>query len=319
MGIPFREKRLELFPQVMLFGSFFSSPFNPNTGLGVNSSAAANPAQQSPFANVAGLGAQQPPSSPFGASSPVFPSGMAGGFPMAGNTGTGSLAQGLQQQQSGGDPLAQMGMQSMTPDTQMLFATLTTMMAGLMTMIASLLTGILNGSISGKAPAGAAPGGTMPGGLPGSTDPGAQGSGGTGKDKGKNKSGGTGDTGATGGPTDPQSVGKGGNVDQWVDQAVEILKSKGVPESKMDKAAIKKIIQRESGGNPKAVNNWDSNAKAGHPSKGILQTIDSTFNSYKVKGYDDIFNPVHNIMAAVKYMIDRYGSASAVAARSGGY
>ena len=38
------------------------------------------------------------------------------------------------------------------------------------------------------------------------------------------------------------------------------------------------IIQHESGGNPNAINNWDSNAAAGMPSKGLMQTIDPTFN-----------------------------------------
>lgn len=66
-------------------------------------------------------------------------------------------------------------------------------------------------------------------------------------------------------------------------------------------------IMQESGGNPLAINNWDSNAKAGHPSKGILQTIDSTFNTYKMPGHDDIYNPLDNALAAVRYMIARYG------------
>ena len=66
-------------------------------------------------------------------------------------------------------------------------------------------------------------------------------------------------------------------------------------------------IMQESGGNPMAQNNWDINAKRGTPSKGILQTIDPTFNAYKVPGFSDIWNPVHNIAAAVRYMRARYG------------
>lgn len=66
-------------------------------------------------------------------------------------------------------------------------------------------------------------------------------------------------------------------------------------------------VMQESGGDPRAINNWDSNAKAGTPSKGLLQTIDPTFNRYKVKGHDDIWNPVDNTAAAVRYMLARYG------------
>jgi hypothetical protein len=81
--------------------------------------------------------------------------------------------------------------------------------------------------------------------------------------------------------------------------------------------ALVSRIQQESGGNPVAVNNWDSNAKAGHPSKGILQTIDSTFNAYAVPGHDDIWNPLDNALAAVRYMLSRYGHI--VAANGKGY
>lgn len=66
-------------------------------------------------------------------------------------------------------------------------------------------------------------------------------------------------------------------------------------------------IMQESGGNPNAVNLWDSNAQAGHPSKGLLQTIDSTFSTYALPGHTDIWNPYDNALAAVRYMLARYG------------
>jgi uncharacterized protein YukE len=56
----------------------------------------------------------------------------------------------------------------------------------------------------------------------------------------------------------------------------------------------------------------NSNAAAGHPSKGLMQTIDSTFNGNKLPGHDDIWNPVDNIIAGVRYSIGRYGSLSNV-------
>lgn len=72
--------------------------------------------------------------------------------------------------------------------------------------------------------------------------------------------------------------------------------------------ALTSLAMKESGGNPRAINLWDSNAKAGHPSKGLMQTIDSTFNAYKLNGMNDIWNPIHNAVAAIRYMIGRYKS-----------
>ncbi|MEP9408576.1 hypothetical protein ABKP09_19855 [Peribacillus frigoritolerans] len=39
-----------------------------------------------------------------------------------------------------------------------------------------------------------------------------------------------------------------------------------------------------------------------------MQTIMPTFNAYKMKGLSDIMNPVHNAVAAIRYIKDRYGS-----------
>ena len=122
---------------------------------------------------------------------------------------------------------------------------------------------------------------------------------------GGSKSGGSGSVGA---PT--SSV--GGTVGQWISQAQQILAAAGIPYSKMNAADINIIIQHESSGNPNAVNNWDSNAKAGHPSEGLMQTIGPTFNAYKLPGHGNIFNPVDNIIAGVRYAISRYGSISNV-------
>lgn len=60
---------------------------------------------------------------------------------------------------------------------------------------------------------------------------------------------------------------------------------------------IERIIGNESGGNARAINLWDSNAKAGHPSKGILQYIDGTFRHYAMPGFTDIWNPLHQLIA----------------------
>lgn len=103
-----------------------------------------------------------------------------------------------------------------------------------------------------------------------------------------------------------------GNVMGWIQQAAGILSQNGIKLSPQDMQWIGVMIQHESGGNPNAINNWDINAKNGTPSKGLMQTIDPTFNSNKLPGYNDIYNPIHNIIAGVRYAIRRYGSIANV-------
>ncbi|MEV6277700.1 transglycosylase SLT domain-containing protein [Nocardia sp. NPDC051832] len=103
-----------------------------------------------------------------------------------------------------------------------------------------------------------------------------------------------------------------GEQKEWIEKAIQELRAAGYDISDSDAAIIAKIIEKESGGNPNAINLWDSNAAAGIPSKGLMQTIDPTFNAYKLPGHDDIYNPVDNIIAGSRYAIERYGSLSNV-------
>ncbi|MGK8511783.1 transglycosylase SLT domain-containing protein [Nocardia asiatica] len=127
-----------------------------------------------------------------------------------------------------------------------------------------------------------------------------------------------------GGPSSSAPTGPlpSGDVARWIAEAKQKLIAMGYAPEDIDERAIALIIQHESAGNPYAENRWDSNWVAGHPSKGLMQTIDSTFSAYKAPGHDDIWNPVDNIIAGVRYSIDRYGSLGNVpgvaAVNSGG-
>lgn len=73
------------------------------------------------------------------------------------------------------------------------------------------------------------------------------------------------------------------------------------------------LIGRESGWNPNAINLTDSNAKAGHPSQGLAQTIPGTFNRYHAPGTSySITDPVANVAAAIRYIVARYGNITRV-------
>jgi hypothetical protein len=96
------------------------------------------------------------------------------------------------------------------------------------------------------------------------------------------------------------------NLDGWIRESLAIMHEKGIPGSYN---GIYRNIMRESSGNPKAINLWDSNAAKGIPSKGLLQVIDPTFNAYHVAGTAfDPYDPVANITAACNYAAARYGS-----------
>ncbi|MFF1696340.1 transglycosylase SLT domain-containing protein [Streptomyces sp. NPDC058257] len=96
------------------------------------------------------------------------------------------------------------------------------------------------------------------------------------------------------------------DLDGWIRESLDVLAQHGIPGTY---EGIHRNIMRESSGNPQITNDWDSNAAAGTPSKGLLQVIDPTFAAYHVPGTStDSFDPVANITAACNYAADRYGS-----------
>lgn len=97
-------------------------------------------------------------------------------------------------------------------------------------------------------------------------------------------------------------------VEQWRSTVVNALKMEGLHTADNVKRTLYQM-QTESGGNPKAINNWDVNARKGTPSKGLMQVIDPTFKSYARTGYNkNIYDPMSNILASVRYAVARYGS-----------
>lgn len=110
----------------------------------------------------------------------------------------------------------------------------------------------------------------------------------------------------------------GSGVERWRPYVIRALKMNGFEASAYQVAAWMKVIQRESNGNPLAVNHWDSNARAGHPSKGLVQTIDSTFNANAFPGHHNIFNGFDDLLAGIHYMAARYGRGPGAFARVSG-
>lgn len=97
-------------------------------------------------------------------------------------------------------------------------------------------------------------------------------------------------------------------VEQWRNLAAKALQMTG-QYSASNLNLLLYQMQTESGGNPNAINNWDINAKNGTPSKGLMQVIDPTFKAYAMKGYNtNIYDPLSNMIAAIRYTVSRYGS-----------
>lgn len=102
-------------------------------------------------------------------------------------------------------------------------------------------------------------------------------------------------------------AGAAGGAARWAPLVLQVLAMLGQSPSLL--AGALSLINNESGGNPNAINLTDSNARAGHPSQGLMQTIPGTFNAYagpyRSRGITD---PLANIFAGLSYALANYGA-----------
>ncbi|WP_251947334.1 phage tail tape measure protein [Levilactobacillus brevis] len=112
----------------------------------------------------------------------------------------------------------------------------------------------------------------------------------------------------------------GSGVKRWKSAVEKALRANNLSATDWRVNDMLRLINRESSGNPTTVNTWDSNAKAGNPSKGLTQTTGTTFKANAFKGHNNILNGYDNILASIRYIKRRYGSGRAafdrVAARA---
>ena len=111
---------------------------------------------------------------------------------------------------------------------------------------------------------------------------------------------------------------------EWSDMAMEALKRMGYGPEHLD--AMLKQIEIESGGDPNAVNNWDSNAAKGTPSGGLLQVIEPTYQDVRrrypeaFEGLpDDRMHPMTNLVAGVGAVKRDWGGPAGRWPTKGGY
>jgi phage-related protein len=116
------------------------------------------------------------------------------------------------------------------------------------------------------------------------------------------------DPAVAGGTPGNIGVPPGDPVNRWRPTVQQAFQMWGMPANDDWVNGILIVIQHESGGNPTAINNWDSNAAAGHPSKGLMQEIDSTFMAYRNPASStNIYDPLAHIAAGINYIWKRYG------------
>lgn len=100
---------------------------------------------------------------------------------------------------------------------------------------------------------------------------------------------------------------RGSGVERWRPSVIRSLNMNGLPTNAAYINAWMRQIQTESGGNPNAIGGNDGLAEGN--AMGLLQTKPGTFNANKHKGFNDIFNGFHNMLAAMRYASRRYGSS----------
>jgi SLT domain-containing protein/phage-related tail protein len=102
----------------------------------------------------------------------------------------------------------------------------------------------------------------------------------------------------------------GSGVERWAGLVSQALKMTG----QYSASNLQRLLYQmntESSGNPRAINLWDSNAKRGTPSKGLMQVIDPTFRRYALPPFNkNIYDPLSNILASIRYALANYGSLS---------
>lgn len=167
-------------------------------------------------------------------------------------------------QRLGGLPSGASGLQGSDPTSQALLQQ-SMQMNGLMLQMMQLLLGLMGNKLGGDQAASGG-GSASPVSEVSSAGGGASSSGGAGSAT---------NAGAATGKAPANDTKDQGEIKSYIKEAAAAYGA--------DPEVLTKIAQKESNFQANAVNDWDSNAKKGTPSKGMFQFIEPTFKSYSAE------------------------------------
>jgi SLT domain-containing protein len=91
-----------------------------------------------------------------------------------------------------------------------------------------------------------------------------------------------------------------GQMIKWAKMA---LRATGLAPGGHNVTALLELARKESGWVTDSINTWDSNARAGNPSVGLMQVTLDKVGGSRQRGFD----PVQNMIASIRYQMARYG------------
>lgn len=104
-----------------------------------------------------------------------------------------------------------------------------------------------------------------------------------------------------------------GQLADWIGQALSATDTPPPGSLLQWLVGMTTLVNRESGGNPLAINTTDSNARAGNASRGIAQVVPTTFAAFREPSLpNDIWFPPSNLAAAINWIKFKYGNISNV-------
>lgn len=109
----------------------------------------------------------------------------------------------------------------------------------------------------------------------------------------------------------------GDGVQRWRSLVRKALNTLHLSTSNAMVNRVLRQISTESSGNPKAMGGTDG-LNDGH-AEGLMQVKPPTFNAYKLKGHNNIWNGYDNMLAGLNYAKHRYGSSLSYLGNGHGY